>query len=98
MNTYFEGGVDIEWFRDYCQFSEHSESARMRLSKQIIFNNKVCKVSKLNYSELQFEIILLLEDLKEIVIYYEMMTKSKINHFMKIIQYDQLSVNINCLN
>ena len=84
MNTYFEGGVDIEWFRDYCQLSEHSESARIKLSKQIIFNNKVYKVSNLYYSELQFEIILLLEDLKEFVIYYEMMTKSKINHFMKI--------------
>ena len=47
---------------------------------------------------MQCEIILLLEDLKEIVIYYEMMTKSKINHFMKIIRNDQPSVNINSLN
>ena len=40
MNTYFEGGVDIEWFQDYCSLSEHAESTWIKLSKQIIFNKK----------------------------------------------------------
>ena len=54
MNTYFEG-VDIEWFKDYCQLSDHVESAWVNFSKQIIFNDKVSdqprlKINSLNYS------------------------------------------------
>ena len=100
MNTNFEGGVDIEWFGDYCQFSEHVESALINFSKQIIFNDKFYKISDLYYSEFQAEVILFLEILeqKDIVIYFELMTKSKINYFMKIIQNDQPSLTINSLN
>ena len=100
MSTYFEGGADIEWFRDYCQFSEHVESAWINLSKQNIFNDKVHKTSELFFSECQAEVILFLEDLeqKDVVIYFELMTKSKINYFKKIIQIDQPSLNINSLN
>ena len=100
MNTYFEGGVDIVWLRDYCQFSEHVESAWVNLSKQIIFNDKFHKISDLFYSEFQAEVILFLEDLeqKDIVIYFEFMTKSKINYSMKKVQNDQPSLNINSLN
>ena len=99
MNPYFEGGVDIEWFRDYCQFSEHVESAWINFSKQIIFNDKLYKISGLYYSEYQAEVILFLEDLeqKDIVIYFELVKKSKICVFMKIIQNDQPSLNINSL-
>ena len=100
MNTYFEGGVDIEWFRDYCQLSGHVESAWANFSKQIIFNDKVFRISELYYSEFQCEVILFLEDFeqKEIVIYFEMMTKGKINYFLKQIHNDQLSLNNNSLN
>ena len=71
MNIYFEGGVDIEWFKDYCQLSDHVESAWVNFSKQIIFNDKVFRISELYYSEFQCEVILFLEDFeqKEIVIY-----------------------------
>ena len=100
MNTHFEGGVDIEWFKDYCQLSDHVESAWVNFSKQIIFNDKVFRISELYYSEFQCEVILFLEDFeqKEIVIYFELMTKSKINYFLKLIHNDQLSLNINSLN
>ena len=100
MNTYFEAGVSIEWFRDYCQFSEHVESAWINFSKQIIYNDKLHKISDLFYSEFQAEVILFLEDLeqKNIVIYFELMKESKTNHFMKIIQNGQPSVNINSIN
>ena len=60
MNTYFEGGVSIEWFRDYCRLSEHVESAWINLSKQIFFNDIVNKISSLFYSEFQAEVILFL--------------------------------------
>ena len=99
MNTYFEGGVDIEWFKDYCQFSDHVESAWVNFSKQIIFNDKVFRISELYYSEFQCEVILFLEDfVQKNVIYFELMTKSKINYFLKLIHNDQLSININSLN
>ena len=100
MNTYFEGGVDIEWFGDYCQFSENIESAWMNLSKQIIFNDKFYKISDLYYSVSQCEVILFLEDLeqKDIVICFELMTKCRNNHFMKKIQNNQRSLNLNSLN
>ena len=55
MNTYFEGGIDIEW---YCQFLEHVETAWINFSKQIIFNDKVHKVSDFSYSEFQADRIL----------------------------------------
>ena len=100
MNTYFEGGVDIEWFKDYCQLSDHVESAWVNFSKQIIFNDKVFRISELYYSEFQCEVISFLEDFeqKEFVIYFESMTKSKNNYFMKLIHNDQPSLNINSLN
>ena len=100
MNTYLEGGVDIEWFGDYCHFSKEVESAWINFSKQINFNDKVHKISDLYYSEIQAEVILFLEDSeqKNIVIYFELMTKGKINYFMKIIQNDQLSLNFFSLN
>ena len=100
MNTYFEGGVDIELFKDYCQLSDHVESAWVNFSKQIIFNDKVFRISELYYSEFQCEVILFLEDFeqKEFVIYFESMTKSKNNYFMKLIHNDQPSLNINSLN
>ena len=68
----------------------------MKLSKRIIFITKVNKVSNLYYSEFQCETILFLENLeqRDIVIYNEIITKSKINHFLKIIQNDQPSFNI----
>ena len=68
--------------------------------KKIILTDKVHKISDLYYSEFQAEVILFLEDLeqKDMVIYFELMTKSKINYFMKIIQNDQPSLNINSLN
>ena len=99
MNTYFEGGVDIEWFKDYCQLSDHVESAWVNFSKQIIFNDKTFRISELYYSEFQCKVILFLEDFeqKEIVIYFELM-KSKINYFLKLIHNDQQSLNINSLN
>ena len=80
MNTYFEGGIDIEWFRDYCQFLEHVETAWINFSKQIIFNDRVHKVSDFYYSKFQAGIILFLEDLeqKDTVIYFELMTKAKL--------------------
>ena len=62
MNIYFEGGVDIEWFRDYCHFSEHVESAWKNFSKQINFNDNFYKISDLYYSEFQAEVNLFLED------------------------------------
>ena len=74
MNTYFEGGVDIEWFKDYCQFSENVESAWINFSKQIIFNDKVHRISDLCFSEFQAEVILFFEDLEQ----KELMTKRKI--------------------
>ena len=100
MNTYFEGGVEIEWFRDYCQLCEHIDSAWLNLYEQINLYNKVNRVSNLYYFEFQCEIIVFFEDLeqKDSVIYFEMMTKCKINHFMKIIQNNQPSFNINSLN
>ena len=100
MNTYFEGDPDIEWFRDYCRLSEHIESVWINSSKQINLNNKVYIVSNSYYSEFQCKIKIFLEDLeqKDIVIYFEMMTKRKINHFMKTIKNDQPSFNINSLN
>ena len=100
MIKYFEGGVDIEWFRDYCQFSEHVEPEWIKFSEQIVFNNKVHKISDLYYSKFHAEVIRFLEDLeqKDIVIYIDLMTKSRINYFMKIIQNDQPSLNINSLN
>ena len=72
MNTYFDGGVDIEWFKDYGQFSDHVESAWVNISKQIIFNDKTFRISELYYSEFQCEVILFLEDFeqKEIAIYF----------------------------
>ena len=44
--------------------------------------------------------ILILEDSEQedIVIYFELMTKSKFHHFMKLIENDQKSLNINSLN
>ena len=71
MNTYFETGVDIEWFRDYCQFSAHVESDWINFSKQIIFNDKFYKISDLYNSDFQAEVTLFLEDLeqRDIVIY-----------------------------
>ena len=100
MTTYFEGSVDIEWFKDYCQFSDHVESAWVNFSKQIIFNDKVFRISNLDFSEFQCEVILFLEDFeqKEIVIYFELRTKSKNNYFMNLIHNDQPSLNINSLN
>ena len=100
MNTYFEGGVDIELFKDFGQVSENVESAWINLSEQIIFNDKDYRICILYYSEFQCEVILLFEDLeqKDIVIYFELMTKSKINHVIKIIQNDQQSLNMNSLN
>ena len=100
MNTYFEGGVDIEWFKDYCQTSDHVESAWVNFSKQSIFNDKVFRISELSYSEFQCIFILFLEDFeqKEIVIYFELMTKIKDNYFMMLIHNDQPSPNINSLN
>ena len=88
MNTFFEGDVDIGWFRDYCQLSEHVKSAWISLSKRVFFDKKNYKISDLYYSEFQGEVILFLENLeqKNIVFYFELMTKSKINHFMKITQ------------
>ena len=65
MNTYFEGGVDIEWFKDYCQLSDHVKSAWVNFSKQIIFNDKVFRISDLFYSESQCEVILFLEDFEQ---------------------------------
>ena len=69
-------------------------------SKQTIFKDKVNKISDLFYSEFQAEVLLFLEDLEQmdVVIYFELMTKSKINYFMKIIQNDQPSLNIISLN
>ena len=100
MNTYFEGGVDIKWFKDYCQLSDHVESGWVNFSKQIMFNDKVFRISELYYSEFQCEVILVREDFeqKEIVIYFELMTKSKDNYFMKRIHNDQPSLIINSLN
>ena len=100
MNTCFEGGVDIEWFKDYCQLSDHVESVWVNFSKQIIFNDRVFRISELYYSEFQCEVILFLEDFeqKEIVIYFELKTESKNIYFMKLIHNDQLSLNINSLN
>ena len=98
MNTYFEGGVDIEWFKDYCQLCDHVESAWVNFSKQIIFNDKVFRISELFCSEFQCEVILFLEDFeqKKIVIYFES-TKSKSIYFMKLIHNDQPSLNISSL-
>ena len=100
MNTQFEGGFAIELLRDYCQLSEHIESALINLSKQVYFNNKVYKTPDLYYSEFQSEVIVFLEEFKQkqIVIYFELVTKSKINHFMKTIQSDQQNFKINSLN
>ena len=100
MNTYFEGGVSIEWFRDYCQFSEHVESEWIKFSQQIIFSDKIHKISDLYYYEFQAEVILFLEDLEQnyYVIYFELMTKSKLNYFMTIIQNHRPCLNINSLN
>ena len=64
MNTYFEGGLDIEWFNDYCQLTGHVESAWVNFSKQIIFNGKVFRIFELYYSEFQCEVILFFEDLE----------------------------------
>ena len=99
MNTYIEGGVDITWFRDYCQLSEHIESAQIILSSRL-FSTKFYKTSNLYYSEIQGEVILFLEVFKEedIVIYFELVTKSKINHFIETIQSDQQSLKVNSLN
>ena len=100
MNTYFEGGFNMEWFRDYRHFSERVGSPWINLCKQNIFDNKVYKTSDLFYSEFQCEVVLFLEDLerKDIVLFFDLMTKSKINHIMKIIQNDQQSLNLNSLN
>ena len=97
MNTYFEGGLKIEWFKDYCQLSVHVESAWVNFSKQIFFNDKEFRISELYYSEFQCEVILFLEEFeqKEFVIYFESMTKSKNNYFMKLIHNDQPSLNNN---
>ena len=99
MNTYFEGRVDIECFKDYCRLSDHVKSAWVNFSKQIIFNDKVFRISELYYFEFQCEVILFLEDFEQKnVIYFELMTKSKINYFLKPIHNDQLSLNIISLN
>ena len=81
-------------------FSEHVESAWINLSKQVIFDNKIYKNFASYYSNFASEVILFLGNLeqKDIVIYFELMTKSKINHFMKIIQNDQQNLNIKPLN
>ena len=70
MNTFFEGGVDIEWFKDYCQLSDHVESAWANFSKQIIFNDKIFRISELYYSEFQCEVILFLKDFEQKEIFY----------------------------
>ena len=100
MNTCFEGDVDIERFKDYCQLCDHVESACVNFSKPIVFNDKVFRITGLYCSEFQCEVFLFLEDFeqKEIVIYFESMTKSKNNYFMKLIHNDQPSLNINSLN
>ena len=68
---------------DYCSLSEQIESAWINLSEQIVFNKEVYKISNLYYSEFQCEIIFFIEDSeqKDAVIYFEMMTQSKINYF-----------------
>ena len=79
MKTYFEGGVYIEWSRDYRLFSEFFESVWVKLAEQITFNNILRKIFNLDYTNFQCEN----------VIYFEMMTESKINHPIKTIQSDQ---------
>ena len=80
---------------DYCSLSEQIESAWINQSEQIIFNKEVYKISNIYYSELQCERILFIEDSeqKDAVIYFEMMTQSKINYFKKTIQGNQESLN-----